>query len=52
MLGGFLTIGGALASNAYAGGPVAPEIDPGGIAASVTILTGGVLILSSMRHKK
>jgi hypothetical protein len=50
---GLALVLGAGAATAYAGGPApAPEIDPGSIAGALTVLTGGMLMLTDRLRKK
>jgi hypothetical protein len=50
---GLALVLGACAGTAFAGGPLpAPEIDPGSIAGALTVLTGGMLMLTDRLRKK
>ena len=50
---GFVLVFGVLAGRAVAGGPVpVPEIDPGSLAGALTLLTGGLLILTARSRPK
>jgi hypothetical protein len=51
---GLALVLGVCASTAFAGGPPlpVPEIDPGSIAGALTVLTGGMLMLTDRLRKK
>jgi hypothetical protein len=42
----------AFSASAWAGPQFSPEIDPGSMASAVTLLTGGVLMLTGRRRPK
>ncbi len=51
---GFALVLTALASQAHAGAtaPAVPEIDPGSILGAITLLSGGVMLLTDRRRAK
>jgi hypothetical protein len=48
-----LLVTAACTATAYAGGPLpSPEVDPGSLASALTLLTGGVLLLTDRLRRK
>lgn len=48
---GFALLVTALSTVAVAGGPKAPEIDPGSMSSAVTLLIGGLMLMTGRRRK-